>query len=137
MGFNKFGMKNFVAESKADAFVSFLEQSRVMTTQCKNCHKISFPPRIDCTICGRSEVDWIQIEGTGKVRTFTTVMFGPAGFENEIPYTLAVVEFPTGIKMFGQIDKKIPIEEIKVGMELRVSPLGLMGEKMTYQFEMP
>ncbi len=30
-------------------------------------------------------------------------MYGPAGFENEFPYTNGVVKFPSGVQMFGRI----------------------------------
>lgn len=135
MGFDQFGMKNFVSETKVEEFVSYLKQGRMMTTQCKKCERISFPPKMDCITCGQSEMKWIEIEGPGKLNTFTTVMYGPAGFENEVPYTLAVVEFPVGIKIFGQIDKKIPIHEIKVGMELKVIPIKMTPDRFSFQFE--
>ena len=135
MGFNQFGVKNFVSETKAEEFVIYLKEGRMMTTRCKKCSQITFPPKMDCIKCGYSEMEWVEIEEPGKLNTFTTVMYGPAGFENEIPYTLAVVEFPLGIKIFGQIDKKIPLNEIKVGMKLKVIPVGLANNRFSYQFE--
>lgn len=135
MGFNQFGMKNFVSETKAEEFVNYLEQGRMMTTQCKKCKQITFPPKIDCITCGCSEMEWVEIEGPGKLKTFTTVMYGPAGFENAVPYTLAVVEFPLGIKIFGQIDKSVSLNEIKVGMELKVVPIRMLYDRLSYQFE--
>jgi uncharacterized OB-fold protein len=78
---------------------------------------------------------WVEIEEPGKLNTFTTVMYGPAGFEQETPYTLAVVEFPMGIRIFGQMDKKIPLNEIKVGMELKVVPTQLPNDRFSYRFE--
>ena len=135
MGFSQFGLKNFVAETKAEEFVTYLKQGRIMTTRCKKCQRIAFPPKMDCVTCGFSDMDWVEIEQPGKLSTFTTVMYGPAGFEKEVPYMLAVVNFPLGIKIFGQIDKKIPIEEIKVGMELIVVPVKISGDRFSFQFE--
>jgi uncharacterized OB-fold protein len=135
MGFDQFGVKNFVSETKAEAFLTFLKQGKIMTTRCKKCRQITFPPKMDCVMCGCSAVEWIEIEEPGRLNTFTTVMYGPAGFENEIPYTLAVVEFPSKIKIFGQIDKKIPLEEIKVGMRLKVVPVRLPNNRFSYQLE--
>jgi uncharacterized OB-fold protein len=135
MGFDQFGVKNFVSETKAEEFVSYLKEGRLVTTQCKKCEQITFPPKMDCIMCGCSEMKWIEIKGPGKLSTFTTVMYAPAGFENEVPYTLAVVELSVGIKIFGQMDKKIPLNGIKVGMELRVVPIKLPNERFSYQFE--
>ncbi len=135
MGFEKFGVKSFVSETKAQDFVNHLEQGKVMTTRCKSCKKITFPPKMDCASCGSSGIEWIEIKDAGKLATFTMVMYGPAGFEDKVPYTLAVVQFPIGIKVFGQIDNKIPTAEIKVGMTLKVVPIKLSDHKFSYQFE--
>ena len=135
MGFNQFGEKNFVSEAKAEEFVAHLEQGRVMATRCKICKRITFPPKMDCVTCVRSEIEWVEITEVGKLITFTTVMYGPAGFEKETPYTLSVVQFPLGIKIFGQMDKKIPIHEIKVGMDLKVVPVKVSQDSFSYQFE--
>lgn len=135
VGFDQFGVKTFVSETKAEEFVNYLKQGRMMTTQCRKCKRMFFPPKMDCITCGKSEMDWIEIEGYGKLDTFTTVMYGPAGFEKETPYTLAVVQFPNGIKIFGQIDKRIPTHEIKVGLKLRVVPMEVSHGRFSYQFE--
>jgi uncharacterized OB-fold protein len=133
--FDQFGVKSFVSETKAEEFVAYLKEGRIMTTRCKKCKRITFPPKMDCITCGQSEMDWIEIEGPGKLNTFTTVMYGPAGFEKETPYTLAVVQFPMGIRIFGQIDKRIPTHEIKVGMKLKVVPIKVLDDRFSYQFE--
>ena len=135
MGFDQFGVKNFVSETKAEEFVTYLKQGRMMTTRCKKCQRITFPPKMNCITCRYSEMEWIEIKEHGKLKTFTTVMYGPAGFENEVPYTLAVVEFPLGIKIFGQIDKRVPLNEIEVGMKLKVVPVKMLHDRFSYQFE--
>jgi uncharacterized protein len=135
MGFDQFGVKSFVSETKTEEFVTFLKQGKIMTTRCKKCHQMTFPPKMDCVACGSSAIEWVEIEGSGTLNTFTTVMYGPAGFENEVPYTLAVVEFPSKIRIFGQIDKNIPVEGIKIRMRLRVVPVSLPSNRYSYQFE--
>jgi uncharacterized OB-fold protein len=135
VGFDQFGVKGFVSETKAQEFVKYLEQGKIMTTQCKKCRKITFPPKMDCVICEMSDMEWIEIEEEGKLVTFTEVMYGPAGFEKETPYILALVDFPIGIKVFGQIDKRVPMNEIKVGMVLKVVPIKLSNDRFSYQFE--
>ncbi len=134
-GFDQFGMKNFVVETKAQEFVKYLEQGKMMTTRCKKCRKITFPPKMDCAACQTSDMDWVEIEEQGKLITFTEVKYGPAGFEKEVPYILALVDFPMGIKIFGQIDKRILVNEIKVGMPLKIVPIKLPSDRYSYQFE--
>lgn len=135
MDFEKFGIRSFVAETKARDFVAYLEQGKVMATRCMKCGRITFPPKIDCTTCWLSEVEWVEMKETGQLKTFTVVMYGPAGFEKETPYTLGLVQFPTGIRVFAQLDKGIPAEEIKAGMNLKVAPVKLAENRFSYQFQ--
>ncbi|RLC07490.1 MAG: DNA-binding protein [Deltaproteobacteria bacterium] len=137
MGFEKFGAVNFTSETKASDFVKFLEEGKVMTTKCTRCGKVYFPPRIDCCACGASEIEWIEIDEPGELVAYSTVMYGPTGFENDVPYTIAAVRFPKGIQVFGRISKKIPTDKIKVGMKLKVVPIKLDSDRVSYQFVQP
>jgi len=134
MGFEKFGSVSFTSESKAVDFLKFLEEDKMMTTKCQKCGKIYFPPKMDCNVCGSSETEWIEIDEVGKLVAYSTVMYGPAGFENEVPYTIAVVKFPNGVQIFGRTSKSIPIDNIKVGMFLKPAPIKLPPDKVSYEF---
>jgi uncharacterized OB-fold protein len=135
MGFDRFGVKSFVSETKAEAFVDYLQRGKVMTTKCTVCGTVTFPPKMHCPKCRSSEVEWVEIKETGELVAFTTVMYGPAGFENHVPYTLAAVKFPNGLRIFGEIDAKMPNEQIMEGMKLRVVPVKLSENRVSYQFQ--
>ena len=49
--------------------------------------------------------------------------------------TSALVEFPMGIKISGQMDKKIPTNEIIVEVDLRVVPIKVLNDRYFYQLE--
>jgi len=134
MGIEKFGIVNFTAETKAADFITYLEQGKVMVTRCKKCDKIYFPPRMDCSSCDSDEMEWTEIADTGRLVAFSTVVISPTGFEDNTPYTVAVVQFP-GIKAFGWISKDIATEDIKVGMELKAVPIRLPNNRILYHFE--
>jgi uncharacterized OB-fold protein len=134
MGFERFGSVSFTSESKAADFLKFLEEKKMMTTKCQKCGKIYFPPKMDCNVCGASEIDWIEIDEVGKLVAYSTVMYGPSGFENDVPYTIAVIKLPNGVQVFGRISKTIPIDNIKVGMHLKSVPVKLPEDKVSYEF---
>ena len=79
-------------------------------------------------------MDWIEVNGEGKLITFSKLMYGPTGFENDLPYTIAIVQFGD-IKVLGRMSKEIPDEEIKIGMGVKVSPLQLPEGRITYEFK--
>jgi len=163
MGFERFGVVNFASETLASDFVTYLEEGKVMATKCRTCGEVYFPPRMQCTICFSSDIEWFNV-GQGKLVTYTTVMYGPLGFENDTPYTLALVEFSGGIpvkgelpymqhydecaqctahspncplayKVFGRLDKAIAEDDIKIGMALKAVPITLPEDRISYEFK--
>jgi len=135
VGFENFGVVSFTAEAKATDFVTYLEQGKVMATRCKSCGDRCFPPRMDCPRCLSSDVEWFPIEGSGKLATYTTVSYGPSGFENDAPYTLAIVDFAEGLRVFGRLSRDIKGGDIKLSMELKVVPMKLPDDRVSYEFK--
>ena len=134
MGFENFGTVSFTSEAKTADFVKSLGEGKVMTTRCKACGASHFPPKMDCPSCLSSDVEWVEIKGAGKLITYTTVHYGPSGFENEAPYTLAIGDFD-GLRIFGQLSKDIKENEIKTGMKLKITPKKLPNSRLSYEFQ--
>ncbi|MBI2830159.1 MAG: Zn-ribbon domain-containing OB-fold protein [Chloroflexi bacterium] len=135
MGFEKFGIISFTKEAKPVDFVTYLEQGKVMGSRCVKCGEVHFPPKMDCPCCIDSPVEWVEVKSKGKLLTYAVVNYGPAGFENDAPYTLALAEFDEGIKIFSRLSKDVKEADIKVGMEVKVVPLNLPGDRISYEFQ--
>jgi len=135
MGFENFGTVSFTTETKVADFVDYLEQGKVMTTRCKKCEKSYFPPKVDCPKCLLSDIEWVEIKDNGKLITYTVVHYGPSGFEDEAPYTLSICEFGDGLRIFGRLNKDIKESDIKPGMELKIVPVKLPDDRITYEFQ--
>lgn len=133
MGFEKFGYVSFTSQTKVAGFVDNLEKGKLTGNKCRKCGAAYFPPRADCFRCLGKEFDWFEISGTGKVIGFTRANYAPTGFESDVPYTLALVEF-NGVKVFGRISKEIKETDVKVGMELRPSVVELPNGQLVYEF---
>ena len=135
MGIDKFGKVSFTAQTKGADFVTYLEQGKVMATRCRKCMTSYFPPKMDCPKCLVSDVEWFEIKGKGNLITYTVVNYAPTGFEDDVPYILALVGFGDGLQIFGRLSRDIETSDIKVGMELRVVPIKLPGDRITYEFQ--
>lgn len=133
MGFEKFGRKSFTSQTKVDVFVEYLENGELRGTKCKACGKTYFPPRADCPNCLGNDMEWIQIEGTGSLISYTCANYAPTGFEADVPYTLALVDF-NGIKVFGRLSNTISERELSPGMSLKALIFQLPDERLTYEF---
>ena len=134
MGFDNFGTVSFTTEAKAVDFITYLEQGKVMTTRCRECGTRYFPPKMDCPKCLSSDVEWFEIKGPGKLLTYAIVNYGPTGFENDAPYTLAIADFD-GLRVFGRLSRDIEEGDIKVGMELKIVPVKLPNNRVAYEFQ--
>jgi uncharacterized OB-fold protein len=134
VSFENFGVVNFTTETKASDFLSYLEKGKVMATRCRRCGTNYFPPRMDCPKCVGSDVEWFEIKGNGKLVTYTVVNYGPTGFEEDAPYTLAIADFD-GVRIFGRLSKSLKESDIKPGMVVKVLPVKLPGGRIGYEFQ--
>jgi uncharacterized OB-fold protein len=123
MGFEKFGRKSFTAMTKTAKFVDLLAEGKIEGTVCKDCGAKYFPPRADCAKCFSKNMDWFEMPKKGKLETFTTAQYAPFGFEGDPPYTMGVVNFGGGLKLFARLQKGIKPEDMKVEMDVQIRPL--------------
>ncbi len=133
--FARFGVVSFTATTKVNDFIDYLEKGQIAGTRCKGCGRLYFPPRADCYQCLSSDMSWEVIEGPGKLVTYSQLSYAPIGFEKDLPYTIALLDFGE-CKVFGRIGD-VAFEELKVGMELVPRVRELEGGRLIYTFEKP
>lgn len=86
---------------------------------CGNCNQKLFPPRDICPDCGVEAKELFQFSGKGKVYSFTTVYDAPAGFEDQAPYTPALVRLEEGPLVTAQLTD-VRGQEVKIGMPVEM-----------------
>jgi len=80
------------------------ERYRLTGSACESCKTNYFPTRKLCPKCRRKgKIVQKQFSGKGKIYSFTEVTAGPAGFELEAPYVLAIVELDEGSRLTAQV----------------------------------
>jgi hypothetical protein len=131
--FTKFGTVSFTALTKVNDFIDHLEEGKVTGTKCKTCGKTYFPPRADCYNCLDSEMEWFEVSGSGKLLSFSKLEYAPVGFEGDLPYTIALLDYGD-YKVFGRTDPSIPYENLSVGMKMKTSMTELDSGQLTYVF---
>jgi uncharacterized OB-fold protein len=63
---------------------------------CPHCDAKLFPPRDICPNCGEEARTEYQFSGKGEVFSYTTIYDAPAGYESNVPYTVALVKLEEG-----------------------------------------
>ena len=131
--FKRFGTVSFTSVTKVNDFIDMLDQGKVMGTRCKDCGMIFFPPRADCYKCHTGNMEWFEIEGTGKLITYSKLKYAPIGFEDDLPYSIAVVDYGD-YKVFGRIASDIPDEDIQIGMAMKTAANKLPNGQLNFVF---
>ncbi len=134
--FSKFGTVSFTSTTKVNDFIDYLEQGKVMGTRCKGCGALFFPPRADCYKCLGNDMDWFEVSGTGKLVTYSKLEYCPVGFDGDLPYVIALLDYGD-YKVFGRLADDLPEEEVNVGMELKTIPNRLPNGQLNYVFQKP
>lgn len=70
---------------------------------CFHCQVRIFPPRDVCPECGKEAKTLYQFSGRGEVYSFTTIYEPPAGYEENIPYTVALIKLEEGPLVTAQL----------------------------------
>lgn len=136
MDFSNFGVISYTAQAKISPFVDHLFQGKFMITKCSHCDRNFFPPQTDCPYCLSDDMEWVELKDEGTLVSYSTAMFGPAGFENKVPYTLGIGQFAGNISILASIPKDIDPQTLKVGMSVKIKPVKLSEERVSYEFSL-
>ena len=106
-------------------YTEALKENKLLGLKCKACGNITVPPKMVCRQCTSPDMEIIQLKGTGKIQTFTTVNVTSEGRDNEVPYIIVLVQLDEGPWIMGNlggidpskatmeqlIDKKVKMEK--------------------------
>jgi uncharacterized OB-fold protein len=91
------------------------ERYRLIGSTCKTCSTNYFPTRILCPKCRRKgKVEKREFIGKGKIYSFTEISAPPAGFEEQAPYVLAIIQLEEGPHVTAQV-VDVKGEDLKIG----------------------
>jgi uncharacterized OB-fold protein len=117
-------------------FLAGLKEGHILGITCPQCHRVLVPPRMVCEHCFVPTSNWVELPGTGYVKTFSIVTVRWDMERLETPLIPAVIaldgtEAPnaTGgfMHLLGEIDPKP--EVVRIGM--RVEPVWAPPRKRT------
>jgi uncharacterized OB-fold protein len=75
----------------------------LMGEVCPHCEAKLFPPRDVCPECGHEAKTLYQFSGRGEVYSYTTVYEPPQGYEENAPYTVALIKLEEGPLVTAQL----------------------------------
>lgn len=87
---------------------------------CLRCGHDQFPPRVSCTRCHGSDLEWQPASGRGTVFSFTIVHRAPTdAFKADVPYALAIVELEEGVRAMMNV-RTADLSAIAIGAPVEI-----------------
>lgn len=78
-----------------------------------------FPPRDICNGCGHEAKQLYSFSGKGQVYSFTTVYDAPTGYEESVPYTVALIRLNEGPMVTAQLTD-LDNRQVAIGMPVEM-----------------
>ncbi len=86
---------------------------------CPHCEVKIFPPRDICPECGGEAKTLFNFSGKGQVYSFTTIYEAPSGFDENVPYTVALVKLDEGPVLTAQLTD-VDNDQVEIGMPVEM-----------------
>jgi hypothetical protein len=96
---------------------------------CLKCGARLIPPRHVCPECSKPAYEPFTYRGKGTVYSYSTVYQAPAGYEEFVPYTVALVKLDEGPMVSAQLTD-VDREQVEIGM-----PVEMVTRKMREEGE--
>jgi uncharacterized protein len=87
--------------------------------ECPHCEAKIFPPRDVCPECGGEAKTAYTFSGKGEIYSFTRMMNAPAGFEEQAPYTVALIKLEEGPIVTAQLTD-LGEQDVQIGMPVEM-----------------
>ena len=97
------------------------KRHELLIQRCSQCGNYQFYPRSYCINpnCHSDQLSWEKVSGKGRVYTYS-INYRPApGFNNEVPYVVAIVELDVGVRMMSNVINVDP-QQVKVDLPVEV-----------------
>ncbi len=85
------------------SFYEFVNEKRLMAAKCNKCGAVLLPPKPMCNHCLSTNLKWSELEGSGKLLSYTVIHVAPEQFQSLAPYIVGIVEFERGLRLPGMI----------------------------------
>src|SRR5262245_4725993 len=107
-------------QNKLHEFYEYLTAGRLVTTACRDCRRLDWPPRGFCPECTSDRFDWVDLPHEGVLLGHTVQETGvPGGFGS--PLVFAIVQV-AGLRIFAPVIGADPAGLVR-GARMRFRPL--------------
>ncbi|MEM2759302.1 MAG: OB-fold domain-containing protein [Nitrososphaerales archaeon] len=84
-----------------EQFLTVLKNGKVLAYKCKKCGNLQLATTIYCIKCNSQDLESVQVDGKGKVATYTIQNVAPEEYEKYKPYAWVVMKLDAGFNISG------------------------------------
>jgi uncharacterized OB-fold protein len=102
-------------------YLDELRQGRLVARRCRQCERVMIPPRMFCEVCFRPTDEWVPVQDTGRINTFSLcyVTWDVRMLEHpEIPAVIEIDGASTGMGILHLV-RGVDPKKVRIGMPVR------------------
>lgn len=92
-----------VPTPETQEFWDHCNRDELWLQRCRRCESHYYFPRPVCPSCGTTDVVWTRVSGRASLYSYVINARPAPGFEDRVPYAIAVVELEEGPRMMTNI----------------------------------
>lgn len=116
-----------------DEFVAKLKDGKVMAYRCGKCGHMQLATTVFCSKCNSQEMEAVEVEGQGRIVTYTIQNVPPAEYEKYGTYAWAVVQLDAGFNISGFLEGVASPKDLPINSKVRIAGYdkrGMLLEKV-------
>jgi uncharacterized OB-fold protein len=95
-----------------------LRAGRLVLPRCDACGTLIWYPRAFCPHCSSQRVTWEDVDGGGRIHSYTVVRRGVGAFAEHVPYVVAYVDLDAGPRVLTNVVGAAP-DDLAVDARVR------------------
>jgi uncharacterized OB-fold protein len=102
-------------------FLEEMKNGKLIAKKCDKCERILFPPRMFCEECFVETGDWVYIEDTGTIQTFSISYLSLTAERIKDPILVGVVSIDGASEKMGIMHyfDEVDPKKLKIGMKVK------------------
>ncbi len=102
-------------------YLDELKNGRIVGRRCAKCQRILVPPRMFCEACFRPTDEWVAVQDTGTVKTFSLCYVRWDMVRLKVPEIPAVIDLDGASRGMGIMHKlgEVEPQAVKIGMRVK------------------
>lgn len=103
-----------------EEFITKVKDGKLPAYKCKKCGHLQLATVVFCEKCNSQDLEVVQVEGTGRVITYTIQNVPPAEYEKYAPYAWAVVQLDAGFNISGFLQGIGSPKDLPINSRVRI-----------------